>query len=85
MQYWKVFITGFELRMVRLPKVSSFVSEKEELHIKGLGTQLWFPSLSMDKRYKIFKDLAVGKFTGAVRWQRVQSSDEEYAFHLDNC
>jgi hypothetical protein len=85
MQYWRVFVKGFELHMVRLPGASLFASEKIEVDIQGTYTQLWFPGLSMDKRYKIFRDLAVGKFTGTVRWQRIESNDEEYAFHLENC
>ena len=70
--------------MVRESSSNTIPNEKIEIDVQGGSVQLWFPDLSTDERYALFQELVVGKLKGIVVWDKVENTDEEYAFHFDN-
>jgi hypothetical protein len=82
-QYWKVFLKGFELRMVQELHSDMFRAERVLVEVRGQPIEIWFPDLSADERFPIFQELVLGKLTGTYQWEQVEYTTE-YAFHLDN-
>ncbi len=84
MQIWRVFLKGFELRMKPDENTAPHQSERIEIIAGDEPIEIWFPGLSAHEKYLHFQAIAVGRFTGRLSWDVVDSATDEYVFHLDN-